>query len=102
MKINTKNLPGKHQQENALLAKHAIDILNNFQTINATESNIKKGIKKTVWPGRFQTISHNPHIIFDVCHNDQGIKAFENDPAWHARKIKGDEMAIGKKELGLV
>jgi transketolase len=32
----------------------------------------------------------------------KGIKAFENDPAWHARKIKGDEMAIGKKELGLV
>ena len=32
----------------------------------------------------------------------KGIKAFENDPVWHARKIKGDEMAIGKKELGLV
>jgi len=32
----------------------------------------------------------------------KGIKAFENDPAWHARKIKGDEMVIGKKELGLV
>ena len=32
----------------------------------------------------------------------KGIKAFENDPAWHARKIKGNEMAIGKKELGLV
>jgi len=32
----------------------------------------------------------------------KGIKAFENDPAWHARKIKGDEIAIGKKELGLV
>ena len=31
----------------------------------------------------------------------KGIKAFEGDPAWHARKIKGEEMEIGKKELGL-
>ena len=32
----------------------------------------------------------------------KGIKAFENDPAWHARKIKGKELEIGKKELGIV
>ena len=32
----------------------------------------------------------------------RGIKAFENDPAWHARKVKGQELEIGKKELGLI
>ena len=32
----------------------------------------------------------------------KGIKSFEADPAWHARKIKGEDMAIGKKELGLL
>ena len=31
----------------------------------------------------------------------KGIKAFENDPAWHARKVKGEELQIGKTELGL-
>ena len=31
----------------------------------------------------------------------KGIKAFENDPSWHARKIKGAELEIGKKELGI-
>ena len=31
----------------------------------------------------------------------RGIRAFENDPAWHARKIKGEELQIGKRELGL-
>jgi transketolase len=31
----------------------------------------------------------------------KGIKAFENDPSWHARKIKGSELEIGKKELGI-
>ena len=32
----------------------------------------------------------------------KGIKAFENDPAWHARKIKGEELEIGKRELGIL
>ena len=32
----------------------------------------------------------------------KGINAFENDPAWHARKIKGEELEIGKRELGLL
>ncbi|MFC1665004.1 1-deoxy-D-xylulose-5-phosphate synthase N-terminal domain-containing protein [Pseudomonadota bacterium] len=32
----------------------------------------------------------------------KGIKAFENDPGWHARKIKGEDLIIGKKELGLL
>ena len=32
----------------------------------------------------------------------KGIKAFENDPSWHARKIKGAELEIGKKELGIL
>jgi len=31
----------------------------------------------------------------------KGVKAFENDPIWHARKIKGIELEVGKKELGL-
>ena len=31
----------------------------------------------------------------------KGIPAFENDPAWHARKLKGEELEIGKKELGI-
>jgi len=32
----------------------------------------------------------------------KGIKAFENDPTWHARKIKGKDLEIGKRELGLL
>ena len=31
----------------------------------------------------------------------KGIKSFENDPAWHARKIKDEELEIGKIELGI-
>ncbi len=40
-------------------------------------------------------------LIFNTI-KGKGIKDFEADPAWHARKIKGEEMEIGKKELGLI
>jgi len=42
-----------------------------------------------------------PRIIIVHTIKGKGIKPFENDPAWHARKIKGDDLEIGKKELGL-
>ena len=31
----------------------------------------------------------------------KGIKKFENDPAWHARKLQGRELEHGKKVLGI-
>ena len=32
----------------------------------------------------------------------KGIKKFENDPIWHARKIQNKDVIIGKKALGLI
>ena len=31
----------------------------------------------------------------------KGIKEFENDPIWHARQLKGEEVDIGKKRLNI-
>ena len=31
----------------------------------------------------------------------KGIKEFENDPVWHARQLKGSEIDVGKKRLGI-
>ena len=31
----------------------------------------------------------------------KGLKEFENDPVWHARKLKDQEINIGKKRLGI-
>jgi len=31
----------------------------------------------------------------------KGIKEFEDDPVWHARKLQGKEIEIGKKKLGI-
>ena len=32
----------------------------------------------------------------------RGIDQFENDPVWHAKKVKGKEIEIGKKELDIL
>jgi len=32
----------------------------------------------------------------------KGIKEFENDPVWHARKLQEKEIEIGKKKLGII
>ena len=39
-----------------------------------------------------------------ICHTvkGKGIPSFEDDPAWHARKVKGEYLEVGKKELGLL
>ena len=39
-------------------------------------------------------------IIFNTI-KGKGVKEFENDPVWHARKLVGKEIEIGKKRLGL-
>ena len=50
---------------------------------------------------RQENLSLKPCVFIFNTIKGKGIKQFESDPAWHARKIKGEEMEIGKKELGL-
>ena len=40
---------------------------------NTIEKNIKKGIEKTVWPGRLEVISKEPLIIIDGAHNPGAV-----------------------------
>ena len=42
-----------------------------------------------------------PRVLIIHTIKGRGIRAFENDPVWHARKIKGEELQIGRRELGL-
>ena len=45
--------------------------------------------------------NQNPTAIILHTVKGKGVKAFENDPGWHARKVKGKDLEIGKKELGI-
>ena len=64
------SLNGDHQKENASLAisiaRHIVPEL----------KNINKSLISTKWFGRNQIIQQNPHIIFDVAHNEEGINSF--------------------------
>ena len=52
----------------------------------------------------FRSFDNNekPRAIIANTVKGKGIPPFENDPAWHARKIKGNDLSIGKKELGIL
>ena len=65
-------LLGSYQPRNASVVISAIEILrNNGFTIS--DDDIKNGLRKAVWHGRFEIISNDPLIIFDGAHNPQGI-----------------------------
>ncbi|MBW2965627.1 bifunctional folylpolyglutamate synthase/dihydrofolate synthase [Candidatus Woesearchaeota archaeon] len=63
------NLKGIFQLENAATASTALKQLNIKQNI------INKGLKKVIWPGRFEFKSG---ILLDCAHNPDGIKALMN------------------------
>jgi len=46
--------------------------------------------------------SNKPTAIILNTVKGKGIKEFENDPAWHARKLNLDEILIAKKRLGIL
>ena len=45
--------------------------------------------------------SKKPTVFLIHTIKGKGIKEFENDPVWHARQLKGYEIEIGKKRLGI-
>ena len=57
-----------------------------------------KAIDK-VFKKKFQ--KNKPSVIIFNTIKGKGIKKFENDPAWHAKKLSGDNIKIGKKILGI-
>ena len=42
---------------------------------------------------------NKPKVIIANTIKGKGIKEFENDPVWHARKLQGPEIEIGRKRL---
>jgi dihydrofolate synthase / folylpolyglutamate synthase len=68
-------MSGKHQTENASLAVMAADLLNKFYSFFIEEKHIRAGLKTAFWPGRFEIVSHDPLVVIDGAHNEEGIDA---------------------------
>ncbi|HOK80044.1 MAG TPA: folylpolyglutamate synthase/dihydrofolate synthase family protein [bacterium] len=63
---------GSHQIHNAAVAIETLFLLNKIG-VAISEDAILKGMKKTVWPARFQVLSEKPFVILDGAHNPAGI-----------------------------
>ncbi|URM33929.1 bifunctional folylpolyglutamate synthase/dihydrofolate synthase [Cytobacillus firmus] len=68
-------MSGKHQTENASLAVMAAELLNKFYSFIIEEKHIRAGLKTAFWPGRFEIVSHDPLVVIDGAHNEEGISA---------------------------
>ncbi len=62
---------GSHQAVNAATA---IQSVSTYDSMIST-SIIKKGLDKTIWPGRLQKMDKTYPIFYDVAHNAHGLKA---------------------------
>ncbi|MCD4744167.1 MAG: bifunctional folylpolyglutamate synthase/dihydrofolate synthase [Desulfobacteraceae bacterium] len=71
-------LKGDHQRDNTALALAALELLSVKRKDNDkqifTESNVRKGLKKTKWPGRLDYVLDKPCVIIDGAHNQHASK----------------------------
>jgi len=67
-------LAGRHQVENAALAVAVAEALGE-RGVSLDESEIRRGLAETEWPGRLQVIQDRPWTILDGAHNPAGAEA---------------------------
>ena len=109
-------IAGKHKLDNLVIIvdynklqalsklKDALPLENlskKFKAFNCNCFEIKNGHNFLSIYKIFRKIKKNnkPNVIIANTTKGKGIKEFENDPVWHARQLKGDEIIIGKKRL---
>ena len=73
-------LLGKHQLHNAAVALTTLDVLQK-RSWNITEDDIRQGLSRVMWPGRFQIIRRDPLFLIDGGHNPQCIQALAQNIA---------------------
>ena len=66
-------LTGRNQIENAITALEVIRALRN-QNVSIPDKAIYQGMRRTVWPGRFQVLETSPLVIVDGAHNEDATR----------------------------
>ncbi len=79
------------------------DLVKKFKSFNFNSVDIKNGhsFKSIISSLKKKIIKNKPTAIILNTIKGKGVKEFENDPVWHARKLAGEEIKIGKKRLEL-
>ncbi len=65
-------LLGRYQVRNASMAVQGAEILAGSFPI--TEDSVRRGLKRTSWPGRFELMHNNPAVVVDGGHNEEGAR----------------------------
>lgn len=80
------------------------NLISKFKSFNINTINVKNGHSFGAILGalRKKRKKNKPLAIIFNTIKGKGIKKFENDPVWHARKLQGEEIDLGKKELGIL
>jgi dihydrofolate synthase/folylpolyglutamate synthase len=72
------NLRGEYQQKNAAVVLKTLDVLVK-KGWRISETDIRKGMEKAKWPGRFELLSKEPYFLVDGAHNPNGVQALANN-----------------------
>jgi dihydrofolate synthase/folylpolyglutamate synthase len=65
--------PGLHHVANAATALLAVDVLRS-KGFEISDEAVDEGLKRAVWPGRFQVLRRRPLTICDAAHNVSGTR----------------------------
>lgn len=85
------SLLGEHQIKNAVVALETIEVMRQ-QGWKIREENVRVGLQKTRWNGRFEVLQRNPYYILDGAHNEDGARNL-------ARSL--ERYLKGKKIIGI-
>lgn len=67
-------MPGVYQVENACLALECVEMMQSRFAVS--EQQIRRGLERTVWRGRFDVLRKTPLVVVDGAHNPDGMKQF--------------------------
>ncbi|MEE9613399.1 MAG: folylpolyglutamate synthase/dihydrofolate synthase family protein [Thermodesulfobacteriota bacterium] len=70
------NLAGPHQLKNAACALKTIELLRE-RGFDIPEGAVRRGLGRTVWPGRFEVAGRRPTVILDSAHNPAAALALK-------------------------
>lgn len=69
----------RYEAVNACLAIAAVEAVNTHYHLNIAQKHIRRGLKQTTWPLRFEVVHASPRIILDAGHNLHGMKALRHE-----------------------
>jgi dihydrofolate synthase/folylpolyglutamate synthase len=78
------SLTGDFQVENTALALAVCEVLQE-KGVALSESDVRKGLAETRWPGRLEVVSRNPFLLLDGAHNLAAARKL----AAHLATLKG-------------